>query len=133
MKILIVDDEQMALEDAKDVAEKVQPEAEIFGVNTCSRALEIAEREKPDVALLDIEMPGMNGLELAKRLKEIYDSINIIFVTAYSEYALEAFSIKASDNDLRYSTVGYRRVLLLYVRSNEPCTDETNLKISVIR
>ena len=96
MKILIVDDEQMALEDAKDVAEKVQPKAEIFGVNTCSRALEIAEREKPDVALLDIEMPGMNGLELAKRLKEIHDSINIIFVTAYSEYALEAFSVYAS-------------------------------------
>jgi two-component SAPR family response regulator len=49
-----------------------------------------------DIAFLDIKMPGMNGLELAKRLKDYTPKINIIFVTAYAEYALEAHELYPS-------------------------------------
>jgi two-component system chemotaxis response regulator CheB len=54
-------------------------------------ALRLVEEMKPDVITLDIEMPEMGGLELAERLMEIDSNIRVIFVTAYSQYALDAF------------------------------------------
>lgn len=96
MKILIVDDERMVLETSKETVEELKPEAEVICTDRASKALEIAEKEKINVALLDIEMPGMTGLQLAKKLKDIQPDINIIFVTAYSQYALDAFSLYAS-------------------------------------
>lgn len=96
MKILIVDDEPMVLEETRDIVTKVRPEAEICLMHASRAALEIAEKERFDVAMLDIEMPGINGLELAGRLKELNPAMNIIFVTAYSEYAVDAFSLYVS-------------------------------------
>lgn len=54
------------------------------------------EKESFDVAFLDIEMPGMSGIELAKKLKDIKPYLNIIFVTAYTDYALEVHSLYVS-------------------------------------
>lgn len=96
MRILIVDDEWMVLEDTKEIIEKVRPEAEISCADNYIDALKIAEEQQIDVVILDIEMPGMNGIELGRRFKQIYSKINIIFVTAYKQYAVEAFSIYAS-------------------------------------
>ena len=51
----------------------------------------------PDVAFIDIEMPRMNGLELARRLLKVKDDLSIIFTTAYGQYALDAFEVEAID------------------------------------
>lgn len=59
--------------------------------------LEQAELLQPDVAFIDIEMPEINGLELAERLQLICPSIQIVFVTAFSHYAVEAFHVNAID------------------------------------
>lgn len=96
IKVLIVDDEAMMLEMAQEVVSEAVPQAEITAEEDANQALNIARTQQFDVALLDIEMPGMTGLELAKELNRIHPNINIIFVTAYAEYALEAFSIYAS-------------------------------------
>lgn len=88
MKILIVDDEKMVLEETKEVVERVKPNAEILCADNYMQALQIVE-EGIDVAFLDIEMPGMNGFELSKRTKELNPDINIAFVTAYADYALK--------------------------------------------
>ena len=96
MNVLIVDDELMMLEMAKDTVEEVVPDSSVETSFDPCRALEMAQKKKYDVALLDIEMPEMTGLELAKKLKMIDSHINIIFVTAYAEYALEAFELYAS-------------------------------------
>ncbi|NLG05041.1 MAG: response regulator [Clostridia bacterium] len=96
MNILIADDEHMVLEETKEVVEEVRPEAGIFTAEDYIGALEAAKNEQIDVALLDIEMPGMSGLDLAKRLKELNPDMNIIFVTAYAGYALDAFKLYAS-------------------------------------
>lgn len=96
MNILIVDDEYMVLEETKTVIKEVKPEASIVCADNWRKALELAKQEQIDIAFLDIEMPGMSGLELSQKLKEIYPDTNIVFATAYSEYALEAFSLYAS-------------------------------------
>lgn len=58
--------------------------------------LKTVEETTFDIACLDIEIPGMNGLELAKRMKDQCADINIIFVTVYSEYALQAHELYCS-------------------------------------
>lgn len=74
----------------------VRPDCEALGFNSPKRALEHAEAHPVDVALVDIRMPGMNGLELAKRLKDIQPDMHVIFVTSYEEYAIDAFAIHAT-------------------------------------
>ncbi|WP_055747649.1 response regulator [Brevibacillus choshinensis] len=64
-------------------------------------ALEKIHELNPDVAFLDIEMPDMNGLELAEKILAMYGQIQIIFVTAYSQYAIEAFKVNALDYILK--------------------------------
>ncbi len=96
MKVLAVDDEYYALKDLKDTLAMVIPEADIQSFQTFEGALEYAGDHLIDVAFLDIEIGGISGLELAKKLKEICGKTNIVFVTGYSEYALEAFSLFAS-------------------------------------
>lgn len=96
MKILIVDDEKMALEVSRETVLEIQPSAEIICTSRCSDAIIATMVNNVDIALLDIEMPGMSGLQLAKRLKELNQDINIIFVTAYSKYAVNAFAQYAS-------------------------------------
>ncbi|MGN0244011.1 MAG: response regulator [Lachnospiraceae bacterium] len=96
MRILVVDDEVMMQEEMRFIIKQVRPEAEITCVGSYRDALHLAEEDNYDVAFLDIEMPEMGGMELAKRLKEISPQLNVIFATAYSEYAMEAFSMYAS-------------------------------------
>lgn len=94
MKTIIVDDERLAAEqfrlECSDVAE-----IDVAGVFTDpADALDYAEHNPVEFALLDVEMPGMNGIELAHRLRELHPQIVIIFVSAYSEYVLDALRMK---------------------------------------
>ena len=103
MRILIVDDEQMAREDLRDSLAELLPDAEIASCANYIDALAYCEKTKCDIAFLDIEMPKKNGLELAKEIKDIYPETNIIFVTGFQEYALDAFRVQASDYLLKPS------------------------------
>ena len=83
----------------KTVKKHFVDELEIFDSSNGRKASQICDEVKPDIALLDIEMPGMNGIELAKYIKEKYAECIIIFITAYDrfDYAIEAMHIKAFD------------------------------------
>lgn len=96
MKIMIVDDEIYAMKQLCSVVEEVAPGAEISCFGDCDGAIEEARRKNYDVAFLDIQMPEKNGLALAKELKDIYRDTNIVFVTGYSEYALDAIKLHCS-------------------------------------
>lgn len=96
MNLLLVDDEMLALEALKTVVTNVLPNGTINAFNKASQAIEFAKSNKIDIALLDIDMRLVNGLEMAKALQELYPHINIIFVTGYAEYALDAFNLYAS-------------------------------------
>ena len=95
MNILAVDDERNALEGLETVLRRALPEAEVYPFRTGADALVFAENTPCAVAFLDIELRDMNGLELAKRLKDQHGETNIVFVTGYSEYAIDAFDLHA--------------------------------------
>ena len=100
MNLLIADDENLELKVLeKTVKKHFVDELEIFASSNGRKASQICDEVKPDIALLDIEMPGMNGIELAKYIKEKYTNCIIIFITAYDrfDYAIEAIHIKAFD------------------------------------
>ena len=100
MNLLIADDENLELKVLeKTVKKHFVDELEIFASSNGREASQICDEVKPDIALLDIEMPGMNGIELAKYIKEKYAECIIIFITAYDrfDYAIEAMHIKAFD------------------------------------
>jgi len=96
MNIIAVDDERFALMDLEAAIREALPKSAVNCFNTPAAALEYAKDNRADVAFLDIEMGGMSGLELAKRLKDIYGKTNIVFVTGYSHYAADAFALHAS-------------------------------------
>ena len=86
MNILLVDDEQLALAELEDVTREIMPKAWISCVDNYVDALATSEQTRFDVAILDIEMPGMNVIELAKRMKQSNSDINILFSTALLVY-----------------------------------------------
>ncbi len=104
MQILAVDDEKIALEGLVSSIEKAVPDAEVAGFRRGDLAMEYASKTPIDVAFLDIEMRGENGLELATKLKDLYPNINIIFTTGYGEYAGEAFRMHASGYVMKPAT-----------------------------
>ena len=100
MNLLIADDENLELKVLEKTVKKYfVDELEIFTAGNGRKASQICDEVRPDIALLDIEMPGMNGIELAKYIKEKYADCIIIFITAYDrfDYAIEAMHIKAFD------------------------------------
>ena len=97
MKIILVDDENLQLIRLENEVKKVFIEnADISSYLNPIEALKDNKDKLVDIAFLDIEMPGMNGIQLAKELKKVNPLVNIIFVTAYDNYALDAYKIHAS-------------------------------------
>ncbi len=97
MKIIAVDDEKLALEGLMTEIALAAPEAEINGFRNGKDALAYCRaQDKVDIAFLDIEMRGMNGLSLGENLFELYPDINIIYTTGYSEYAVKAIGMRCS-------------------------------------
>lgn len=96
MKVLIADDEPLARARLKRLLQQFEGfnvvEEAIDGLD----ALEKIETSRADLVLLDIEMPRLTGLELASRLKALNPPPAIVFITAYPEHALDAFSVQAT-------------------------------------
>ena len=93
-KAIIIDDERLARVKLRRLLEK-HPEIKIVGeADNVSSSIKIIKTEKPDVIFLDIQMPNATGFDL---LEQINVEAQIIFVTAFDEYAIRAFEINALD------------------------------------
>ncbi len=96
MRILLVDDEELQLLRLVNTVKSVLKDEELLSFSNPDKALEEAKKNRIDLAFLDIEMPHLNGIQLAKKLKAINPQTKVIFVTAYDNYALDAFKVHAS-------------------------------------
>ncbi|KAA0691903.1 DNA-binding response regulator [Halopseudomonas laoshanensis] len=108
MKVLIADDEPLARERlARLITALPGYEPMLESATNGHEALQLVAEQQPDIVLLDIRMPGMDGLQAAAKLCDMPDAPAVIFCTAHGEYALDAFAVSA---------VGY---LLKPVRSED--------------
>lgn len=96
MKIICVDDEALILELTLSMVKELPETDEALSFQSATEALEYLEENSADIALLDIDMPEMDGLSLAMRIKEIRPDTQIIFLTGFSQYAVDAFQLHAS-------------------------------------
>ena len=96
MHIIAVDDEALALGLLVRSIREACPTAQINKFQSATEALAFLESNPCDIAFLDIHMRGINGLTLAKKIKDLMPQCNLIFVTGYSEYATDALSMHAS-------------------------------------
>ncbi|MDD3269303.1 MAG: response regulator [Syntrophomonadaceae bacterium] len=100
MKIVLIDDERPALDDLSYLLKSY--DAEIIGTFTNPvKAFDSLAQLKPEVVFLDIDMPVLNGIELGIKIQSLLPEIILVFVTAYSEYALEAFKAYPLDYMLK--------------------------------
>lgn len=94
MKVIIVDDERLAREELKSLLKNF-PTIDIIGeASNPEEGIILIKELKPDLIFLDIQMPGMNGFDMLKKLDEIP---KVVFITAYDEFALKAFEVNALD------------------------------------
>ena len=94
-RVLVVDDEAPARERLQRLLGEV-PDCEVVGVaGNGEQAVHLAGELHPDVLLLDVRMPGMNGLEVARHVAVLAEPPAVVFTTAYDAYAVEAFEAQA--------------------------------------
>ena len=96
MITLSVDDSPSVTVIMTALMRRIDPDGTHFSAGSAAEAFEILKTEKADVIFLDVEMPGMNGIEAAQKIRSDYPEINIIFITGYKEYAFEAYQVFAS-------------------------------------
>ena len=128
MNIIAVDDEHLALKSTERAIRIAVPDCSLSCFDTPGKTILFARENLVDVAFLDIEMGGMSGLQLAKQLKDIYGKTNIVFITGYSDYALEAFSINASGYILK--PVSAKAIVLAMEQlRHPPVTQDKRLRV----
>lgn len=96
MNVIVVDDERIVLTAETAAVKRGLPDAEVYSFQKANEAITLAEEIKIDIAFLDINIKGVTGLELAKKLQKLNPKINIVFCTGYSEYSLDAHELYCS-------------------------------------
>jgi two-component system response regulator LytT len=97
LKAVVVDDEQLARDELRYLLEQVGGVEVIGQAGNGVEALTTIDTMRPDVVFLDVQMPGLTGFEVARRLLGNRAASQIIFVTAYDQHAIEAFEVNAVD------------------------------------
>ncbi len=129
MRVIAVDDECNALDAIHQELQKFPEITDIQLFDDPEKSIAFAKQNLVDVAFLDIEMYGISGLVLAKKLKEVRANTNIVFVTGYSEYAVEAFRLEASDYLLK--PVSYSAVKTAFEQLRNPVDPKASSRIYV--
>ena len=94
--VIMVDDSKLILSDGLAVLKEVMPKAMITGFIWPQEAIEYAKANRIALAVLDIELGAASGLDLCRRLQEINPRTNVVFLTAYPDYSLDAWNTEAS-------------------------------------
>ena len=94
--VILVDDRKLILTGGLPVLEKVMPNATVTGFVDANEAVSYAKENRVSLAFLDIELREMTGFELCRALLEINPRTNVVYLTAYGNYALDAWTTGAS-------------------------------------
>ncbi len=94
MRVLIIDDERLAREELKSLLKNFDSLEIVDEAKNPEEGIAKIKEHNPDLIFLDIQMPGMNGFDMLKKLDEIP---KVVFITAYDEFALRAFEVNALD------------------------------------
>lgn len=105
MRIVCVDDERLSLQFIEKQLEQIEGISIVAMFTNPLEAKEYILNEAIDTAFLDVQMPGINGIQLAEQILEYKPDINIVFITAYDQYAVEAFQLNALDYVIKPTTV----------------------------
>ena len=95
LRVLIVDDEPPARELLRSMLKEIEGFEVAAEAENGRRALEMYDSLQPDIVLLDVRMPGIDGLEVARQLATLPEPPAVIFITAFDEYAMQAFESEA--------------------------------------
>ncbi len=132
LRAILVDDEPVILKKLKSIMEENE-HIEVVGAYTDPMdALRDIPEAAPDCAFLDIEMPGLSGIELAERLMSLGPELEIVFITAYNHYAAQAFDVNAIDyllKPIRPERLNRAVSRLLEKRSLNPKPIESTCKV----
>jgi two-component system response regulator LytT len=136
LKAVLVDDEQLARDELGYLLEQIGGVEVLGQAGNGLEALTTIERLQPDVVFLDVQMPGLTGFEVARRLVGARAAAQIVFVTAYDQHAIEAFEVNAVDYLLK--PVDQTRLELAVdrarrrVASDRPAEPTTNVSSAVL-
>ena len=97
LRVVVVDDEQLAREELCYQLEQLGDIEVIAQAANGIDALSTVEKHAPDLVFLDVQMPGLNGFEVARQLLEDEDPPAVVFVTAFDRHAIQAFDVNALD------------------------------------
>jgi len=101
LRVLVVDDERPALDELAWLLDRDDRVGSVLTTDSAAEALRVLQEEKVDAVFLDIAMPGLTGLELARVLSRFKSPPPVVFVTAHDEHAVDAFELNAVDYVLK--------------------------------
>jgi two-component system, LytTR family, response regulator LytT len=97
LRTVVVDDEQLAREELCFQLQQLESIEVIAQAENGIEALRVIEEHRPDLVMLDVQMPGITGFEVARRVIDAGVESQLVFVTAYDQYAIDAFEVNAVD------------------------------------
>jgi two-component system LytT family response regulator/two-component system response regulator LytT len=97
LRTVVVDDEQLARDELCFLLGQLGGVEVVAQAGNGIEAMRVIEEHSPDLVMLDVQMPGLTGFEVARRLLSIGVESNVVFVTAYDRHAIEAFEVNAVD------------------------------------
>jgi len=97
LRAIVVDDEQLARQELCFLLQQLGGIDVVAQAGNGVEALTVIEEYQPDLVMLDVQMPGLTGFEVARRVLEVGLEIQVVFVTAFDQYAIDAFEVNAVD------------------------------------
>src|SRR5580765_7038681 len=122
LRTVLVDDEQLAREELSYLLSQIDGIEVIGQAGDGLEAFATIKRLQPDVVFLDVQMPGLTGFEVARRMIDDPPSSHIILVTAFDQHAIEAFEVNAVDYPLK--PVDPNRLEIALQRARKRITSE---------